>query len=217
MASPAQLVQVVSGTTGVPLPTVVDIDRKLVIGKLRTKGGRGFSVAQMTPLDAARLLTAVLTCPQANAAADAVGRYAETRVDKMRSSEKLFGAAGLDDLAGLPARHGFIDALAALIESASTGSLAELIAKAKSDWVPSIEVFAFTRAVHGRIRIAGLPSGRTASIEYVPASADRTSGPDRRNRSRIVRAGDWIGDLEQSRRITEGTILPIAELLAAEK
>jgi hypothetical protein len=45
MASPAELVRTVSAATGVPLPTVVDIDRRLVKGKLRTKGGRGFNVA----------------------------------------------------------------------------------------------------------------------------------------------------------------------------
>src|ERR1700693_2808724 len=102
MASPAQLVHAASDATGVPLPTVVDIDRKLVKGELRTKGGRGFNAAQMTPLDAARLLTAVLASPQANASVDAVERYSHTRVDGKRSSDKLFGSADLDDLAALP-------------------------------------------------------------------------------------------------------------------
>jgi hypothetical protein len=74
MASPAQLVHTVSRATGVPLPTIVDIDRRLVTGKLRTKGGRGFNAAQVTALDAARLLTAVLASPQANAAVEAVTR-----------------------------------------------------------------------------------------------------------------------------------------------
>src|SRR5579862_6418569 len=107
-----------------PLPTIVDIDRKLVTGKLRTKGGRGFNVARMTPLDAARLLTAVLGSPQANAAAESVARYAHTQTDQTRSSDKLFGAAKLRDLAALPSRHSFIEALAALIASVATGSLA---------------------------------------------------------------------------------------------
>lgn len=82
MTSPAELVRTQSSVTGVPLPTIVDIDRWIVKGKLRTKGGRGFNPAQMTPLDAARLLTAVLASPQGNAAADAVERYTQTRIDK---------------------------------------------------------------------------------------------------------------------------------------
>src|SRR5271170_6555986 len=99
MATPAQLMQTLSCVTGVPLPTVVDIDRKLVKAKLRTKTGRGFNAAQMTPIDAARILTAVLASAQANASAEAVDRYAQTRPDKSRSSDHLFRAVNIEDLA----------------------------------------------------------------------------------------------------------------------
>jgi hypothetical protein len=54
MASPAQLTKTVSTATGVSLATVVDLDRRLVKAEMRTKGGRGFNAACMTPLDAAR-------------------------------------------------------------------------------------------------------------------------------------------------------------------
>jgi hypothetical protein len=217
MVSPAQLVQVVSSATGLPLATVVDIDRKLVKGGLRTKGGRGFNVAQMTALDAARLLTAVLGSPQSNTAVEAVQRYAQTRIDKTRSSDALFGSAELDDLAALPAPHGFIDALAALITSAATGSLARLMAGSEKGWMPQIEVFAFTRATRGRIRIAGLPNGLTASVEYGSAPASRQSvHVEKAARTRLAAADDSPGDLEQSRRITDRTILPIATLLTTE-
>jgi hypothetical protein len=217
MATPAQLVRMVSSATGVPLPTIVDIDRKLVKGKLRTKGGRGFNAARMTPLDAARLLTAVLGSPQANEAAAAVERYALTCPDKTRSSDKLFAAAELKDLAALPARHSFVEALAALIVSAATGSLAAMIAASEEGWSPSIEVFAFTRATRGRIRIAGLRNGLTASVEYVPAPLGiRTRRAKKVGPGRIALADDDAGDLEQSRRITERTILSIAGLLAQE-
>jgi hypothetical protein len=217
MATPAELVNAISETTGVPLPTVVDIDRKLVKGKLRTKGGRGFSAAQMTALDAARLLTAMLGSPQANTSVEAVERYDNTRIDKARSSDKLFGAARLDDLAALPARHSFVDALAALISSASAGSLAKLIADSTDGWVPHIEVFAFSRATRGNIRIAGLPKAQTANIEYIPSPADaRTVRAKPSSRGRDAHTNLITGDLEQSRRITERTILPIAKLLARE-
>ena len=217
MASPAELVRTVSSATGVPLPTLVDIDRRLVKGKLRTKAGRGFNAAQMTALDAAKLLTAVLASPQANAAVEAVARYTQTHVDKTRSSDQVFGTANLDDLAALPARHSFVDALAALIASASTGSLARLIAASKDGWVPHIEVFAFTQAIRGRIRIAALPNGLTASVEYLPAPAAIKPGRARKiGTSRIALADDGAGDLEQSRRVTEITILSVAGLLAQE-
>jgi hypothetical protein len=209
--------QAVSRTTGVPLPTIVDIDRWLVKGKLRTKGGRGFNAAQMTPLDAARLLTAVLASPQANAAVRAVERYVETRVDKTRSSDKLFGMANLHDLATLPARHSFVDAVTAVIASISTGALAKMMAESKDGWIPHIEVFAFTRGIRGRIRIAGLPNGLTASVEYAPTSASFRPGRAKKpGQGRISDADDGAGDLEQSRRVTERTLLSIAALLAAE-
>jgi hypothetical protein len=215
MATPAQLVETVNSATGVPLPTVVDIDRKLVKAKLRTKTGRGLHAARMTPLDAARLLAGVLGSPQANTAADAVERYSRTAPDRARSSDKLFATAKLHDLGALPARHSFIEALAALIASAATGSLARMMAASKEDWSPSIEVFAFTRATRGRIRIAGLPNALTVYVEYGPA-APGTHPAGKIDRRRKALADDSIGDLEQSRRITERTILAIATLLSKD-
>lgn len=205
MAGPAQLIQAVSVTTGVPLPTVTDIDRRLVKVGLRSKGGRGRSAANMTPLDAARLLTAILAAPQATLSVEAVTRYAETKPDKTRSTDGLFRQVELDDLSRLPARHGFVDALAALIASVSTGSLHRLMAKVGKGWQLQIEVFAFTRATWGRIRLAGLPNGLTASLEYRPT---KSSGH--------VATTAHTGDLEQSRRITAATILPVARLLSEE-
>jgi hypothetical protein len=217
MATPAQLVEALSFVTGVPLPTVVDIDRKLVKAGLRTKGGRGLHAARMTSLDAARLLTAVLGSAQANTAAEAVTRYAQTHVDRARSSDALYAAAALEDLSSLPGRHSFVDALAALIGSASVGSLAKLIAKSGDDAVPRIEVFAFTRATRGRIRLSGLSGGGTASIEYVqpPSIARSGQGCGTRGDTRTpTLAPESVGDLEQSRRATGRTILAIAKLLS---
>ena len=204
MASPAQLVETTSRATGVPLATVVDIDRRLTNAKLRAKTGRGRNVARMTALDAARLLTAVLASPQANLAATAVQRYALTGVDRARSSVRLFATAELDDLAALPEEHSFIEGLAAVIVSVGSGALARLAAAPENAPV-LIEVFAFTRATRGRLRIAGLPNGLTASLEYGPS----TNGdhPAKRGAVDILNAGDPTysdqpaGDLEQSRRV----------------
>jgi hypothetical protein len=214
MASPAQLVETLSLVTGVSLPTIVDIDRKLVKANLRTKGGRGRHAAQMTSLDAARLLTAVLASPQASASAEAVARYGRTQIDRGRSSDKLYGGAKLDDLSVLPPGHSYVEGLASLIASVAGGALARLIAKAEGEWLPTIEVFAFTRATRGRIRVSGLPTGLTASVEYAlsPPGGLR-SGKAAARRSESA-ADEPIGDLEQSRRVTETTVLAIAKLLA---
>jgi hypothetical protein len=206
VASPSDLMRAISAATGVPLGTVMDIDRWLVKANLRTKGGRGPNAARMAPLDAARLLTALLGSPQSNEAAQAVLRYAETRPDKARSSTAM---AGLDNLVALPSRHSFVDGLAALIASVSTGSLAALFNNGKQP--AHIEVFAFTQATHGRIRISGLPGGVTASVEYISVdAAPRSKKVDK------TPAGQ-PGDLEQSRRITERTILTIGGLFAEER
>ncbi len=211
MASPAELVHLVSTTTGVPLSTLTDIDRRLVSAGLRRKAGRGLHAAQMTPLDAACLLTAVLASPQANASVETVGRYAETAVDEARSSATLFGATAIEDLGHLTARHSFVDGLTALIASAANGRLAVMLAS-KDAHPPQIEIFAFTRATRGRIRLAALPNGTTASLEYrLPKKRPKASamGGDHA-------ASEAAGDLEQSRRITERTVLRVAELLAGE-
>jgi hypothetical protein len=214
MASPAELMQTVSAATGVPLATITDLDRRLAKAGLRTKSGRGLNVARMTALDAARLLTAMLASPQGNEAVEAVARYVRTCADRTQSNEGSFVGTELGELAALPAAHGFVDALTALIASASTGAIAHLMSESGHGWAPRIEVFAFTRAVRGRIRIAGLPNGQTASVEYVPgATAIR---PSRAGKAGARKLLDSNGDLEQSRRVTERTILPVAELLVGE-
>ncbi|MGD0185313.1 MAG: hypothetical protein ABSC25_08685 [Roseiarcus sp.] len=211
------MVETLSEATGAALATVVDIDRRLVKAGLRTKGGRGLSAARMTALDAARLLTAIIGSPQATASGEAVRRYAETHVDRRRSSEGLFGGIEVDDLARLPARHSFVDGLTALIASAANGALAAMAAASGSHWQPHIEVYAFTRATYGRIRLSGMPNGNTASVEYImPRTADGRVARNASGRKKGAPIGEGQGDLEQSRRVTERTILAVAELLREE-
>ena len=65
----------------------------------------------------------------------------------------------------MSARHSFVDGLVATMLSASAGSLAELVGTLEEGRYPRIEVFALTRATHGRVRITGLPNGMTASLK----------------------------------------------------
>jgi len=216
LANPSQLVRTLSEATGVALATVVDIDRRLVKANLRSKGGRGLHAARVTALDASRLLTAILGSAQANLAASAVARYAATQVDPARSSEKLFSASGLGDLVDLPAQHSFVDGLANLISSATNGALARVIRKNKKITPLFFEIFAFTQATYGRIRLAGLPNGMTVNIEYLPAPELKSWHQEKEERG-SAKISEHAGDLEQSRRVTERTILALAKLLAEER
>jgi len=204
MAGPTQLIATIHKATGVPLPTIVDIDRRLVQGGLRSKSGRGLSAAKMSLLDAARLLTAILVNPQANAVLDAIGRYERTRPTSLPEGEPAFGSTGLVELVALPANHSFVAAVTAVIASASYGSLAA--AAKRMGTPPHLELFALTNATRGHIRIAGLPNRRTASVDYSAARAQSSKAA----------GGSPAGDLEQSRRVTEVTIFQIAELLGKE-
>jgi hypothetical protein len=70
-------------------------------------------------------------------------------------------------------------------------------------------------ATRGRIRLAGRSDGVTASVEYAAPSSGAKSSREGKGDSR--RSPDTTsGDLEQSRRITERTILAIAKLLSKE-
>lgn len=210
MVNPAQLVQALSLATGMPLASVVDMDRRLVTAGLRSKTGRGRNAARMTPQDAAHLLTAILASPQANQAAEAVLRYTGTQVDRSRSSDRLFAAGEIADLGKLKASHSFVEGLTGLILSAATGSLVGVIERGRPSRLPRLEVLALTRATHGRIRISGLPTGLTASLEY---------GPPARAGSRAVIQPErsQTGDLEQSRRVTERTIFAVAALFSEQE
>jgi hypothetical protein len=208
MANAAQLVRLLSKVTGEPLPTVSDQDRKLVKAGLRTLRGRGWNAGRMTTLDAARLLTAVLASRQSNKAAETVELYAQTRPDTRRSSEGLYAVTGIDELVGLAKRHSFVDAVNALISSAGNGSLRRLNLEKDGSPVPRIEVYAFAGAAYGRVRISGLANGLTANVEYVLTDDKGASSAARTRQS---------GDLEQSRRITERTILSLGNLIAEDK
>jgi hypothetical protein len=126
----------------------------------------------------------------------------------------LFESIGLDELAGLPARHSFIDGLTALIGSATSGSLAKLLSTTSSNPGPEIEVVALTSGTFGRIKISDLPNRPIASVEYVLSPSE--PGMARKARAAHSRRLEkpTVGDLQEYRRISERTILGIGRLLA---
>jgi hypothetical protein len=76
--TPAQLVKAVSLALDVPEETVSTHDRNLVIAGLRTTGARGRHAPAMTPLDAARLLVAVLGSIRVKGSVEAVQAFERT-------------------------------------------------------------------------------------------------------------------------------------------
>lgn len=112
--TPGQLVNAVAIALNVPAETVVQHDRNLVVAGLRTKGGRGHSAPKVTPLDAARLVVAVLGSARVLDSVE-TARTFEQAVYFGQDKERSFDAA----LMRLPDGHSFVEALAELITDAS--------------------------------------------------------------------------------------------------
>jgi hypothetical protein len=124
--TPGQLVKAVSIALDVPEETVVQHDRNLAMSGLRTKGGRGRSAPEVTPLDAARLFIAILGAVRTKDSVDTINKF-ETAMFRGRHAwlggvEVATGSAAQETdiaVASLPLNHNLIDALAVLIEEAS--------------------------------------------------------------------------------------------------
>jgi hypothetical protein len=137
--TPGQLVKAVALALDVPEETVVQHDRNLVVAGLRTKGGRGRSAAKVTPLDAARLIVAVLGSLRTKDTVATVRAFEKTEFDPPKSQVEIVAIlkkAGIappgdentvwDDskfadpaIEALPKDHNFVQAMASIISDAS--------------------------------------------------------------------------------------------------
>jgi hypothetical protein len=140
LLTPGQLVNAVAISLNVPAETVVQHDRNLVVAGLRTKGGRGQSAPKVTPLDAARLVTAVLGSVRIVDSVDTVRLFERTvrvppddipeetlrNLVEQDSNLTRLASAFSHATAGLLQNHNFVEALAALIADATGLALAEL-------------------------------------------------------------------------------------------
>lgn len=229
--SPGAFTLLLSALVGLPAETLAVIDRYLRTAGLRAKSGRGSGAAKITPRDAAHLLVALLGGGEPKNAVQAVRRYAATR--QLGGGKSAYRKTGIAELAALSKDHSFIDALEALIGSAMSGSLSELMTSEakkvrgrKADGAPIIDVAALTPGTVGDIRLAGLPSGETASVRYaLPSPWDgkpRGYAPPEADVEaweasvKKHRGGDDV-DMETYRRISARTIVRIAEALAPDK
>lgn len=223
MATPGALITAVADASGIPAASLAVYDRHLRAAGLRTKGGRGRGAAQVTARDVATLLVAILGSGELVTAPGTVRRYLQARPHPARTGKALYGALGLSELDALPATHSFVDALEAIIASAVSGDLAQIMSDrgARSRTraaaaAPILEVAALTPGTVGDIRVAGLPNQATAAARYVlPSPFDKASGG--RSSTRTLKA--WASkvrrdrsdtDLEQYRRLSARTILAAA-------
>ena len=123
MASPGQLVDLISEALGVPRATVALHDRNLAEAGLRKMGGRGPSAAIMDSVDAANLLIAVVAAPingpaivSSAATCDLYSKlpFREKESSPIRKCRDLLSRLALSP------NHTFGEALAAFIDGART-------------------------------------------------------------------------------------------------
>ena len=123
MASPGELVQVMSNVLGIPKATITQYDRILAENGLRSMAGRGRSAARVSPQDAAHLLIAVASnFPSGTFARDAASickKFSSLTSVPLGGPKRNFGRLGVTALDSLPDGHSFGEALSALIDFAS--------------------------------------------------------------------------------------------------
>lgn len=221
LASPGELVKSLSEVLGLPLPTIVVLDRALAATGLRSKGGRGRSAAKVTARDAANLLMAVLAGGKIKDSAEVVERYAGTRPQPATSNGGPFKDSGIKELMSLPGRHSFVDAVEALLAAATFGSLAKVRETMKvrrrsgGPTFPEVEVVAHTPEIVGDILLSGLANGKVVKVRYTVAAPRNGRGAKSAGDRRFNASRDRArSDLDQSRRVSRETIIALAEALA---
>jgi len=122
MATAGEMTKIVAEALALPEATVISYQTMLRKAGLMTMGGRGRSAPQMTPLDIARLIIALMG---SDALADAVAvvelwgalEYIFADAEHIPSELDDIGLAIFDDLLG---RHNFESAVAELIQANAT-------------------------------------------------------------------------------------------------
>ena len=223
MAGPRELVELIAEAVGIPATTLTVYDRTLLEAGLRSKRGRGRGAAEVTPRDAAHLLTAILASPMVKDSVQSVERYGATKPRQALDDGGGFASLSIPELTALTAQSSFLDALEALIASIASGSLREALALPKADAdlpllevAPLISVMATTPATIGEIRLGGVRR-KTAAVLYALPGPANTNDPDAPDTAGFAAAVDRYRtdtDLEQQRRLTARTIIRVGELLA---
>jgi hypothetical protein len=171
-----------------PLPTVAMFSRVLREAGLISKKGRGRGAAHATPIDGARMLIALLTTPTPFAggrmaqAVDCVTDFGGLVQDEGYNAELVHGVPNsgftLAAAYGLPKRHTFEQAVAAILAGFAEDRFAECFKAATS---PRIEVMVLDWALGATIRMgpnvyhytfAGLVDANTERDKLARAADD---------------------------------------------
>jgi len=213
MATPGQLVQSMADTLGLPVATVIQYDRQLAEGGLRSKGGRGTSAAQVTARDAANLLIAIAASPLAGPsikeAVHTCAAYGSLKVLPRASWSDRFPNLGLPSMAELAEGHSLRDALCVLIDAAGHGEAISIpgARDMPADFCLSI-TFEGPRPWAEILADGSVGKGTPSKMaRLVYASRDAGSGSCGRN------PRHWR-DLHQSRWISFATIRALGSLIA---
>jgi hypothetical protein len=131
MAKLSDLVLRSSEITGVPLPTVREISRRLRENHLIQTGvGGRYGGADMTPEHAAGLLTALMIVRTSATSMRSVARLTRSHLEDLKSySGRWSRVLALPQLRGLKPAHTFGDAFTALLASIADGDLERAIKK----------------------------------------------------------------------------------------
>jgi hypothetical protein len=131
MAKLSDLVLRSSEITGVPLPTVREISRRLRENHLIQTGvGGRYGGADMTPEHAAGLLTALMIVRTSATSMRSVARLTRSHLEDLKSySGRWSRILALPQLRGLKSAHTFGDAFTALLASIADGDLERAIKK----------------------------------------------------------------------------------------
>jgi hypothetical protein len=133
--TPGQLVSAVSIAMNVPHETVIVHDRNLSVAGLRTKGARGRNAPAVAPIDAARLVIAILGSARVVDSVNTLRAFEQVRFMEtvFTANQTLAGEkkdyerekASILAVMGPAQKINFTDDLAALISGASNPTLAE--------------------------------------------------------------------------------------------
>ncbi len=229
MATPGAVTRLIADGFAVPHKTITKIDRALVEAGFRRTGGRGPGSMHFAPIEAARLLTAIAAAPVAGAfvktAALACRNYFDLPLCRVECGDDAApwfgGACPISQLAALPARHTFGEALTALIESAVAGELqtsltTEIGSVIRSISPRAVEVEYWAPGPQCRIRV-NLPGTDTHNalseqLIYTDIPPDSIEFVDEWSEGLRLKYGN-IGDLSQIRTFTVTTIIKVGELL----
>lgn len=226
------MVKRVAEVLGAPEATVTVHDRNLAAAGLRTKGGRGKSAAKMSAPDVANLLLAVAGSSMVKDTVQTVEDYAtlpsragETSVQTDRTATHQGNAGQVWNLEGFPipalqklnADHTFRDALVALIEAASDGSLASSVEnlprkEVQGHTIPNlwrIEVILWGPYPQASVRIYCDGYSERHSYSAMPVDMDGLTQWSKE----IEGDPNFQGDLKQIREFSSKTLLAMGDLL----